>query len=446
MQTDYLIVGAGVSGLTAALTIKSVQADANITLLDAASEPGGLLRSVGFDEHPSLHFDLGTHIPELTSNQALNALVFPEEVIKHWQRLSELKVGNFFNDQLNQQSQFLNVSKDESIFCQALVELLQTQPSEMADFLNLEDFLIARYGQALTQQVFKPLIFKMTAVELKELVPQTINFYGLARIALGNQQIGLNLKQIPHLDQALAFNQDSERPRQSTWVYPGEQGVGEWVKTLYQQCLDKNVKFEFNQRVEQVVKAASGYQLKLQSGRQVDTKHLVWTLPFYVGLSGGQQTRFVSRSIAIYHFTSQYAPNTACHYIYCQQAAFHSYRLTFYDNVAPKNATQPYRTTVEVIYDGEKPEPKIIQQELVEMGLFSSPESIQLAGITTVPYGFPVPVVAQQQIQHSLFKEVAIQNPDVVFTGRGKPGLFFTTDVLLDVYQQTSKLASVKGG
>jgi protoporphyrinogen oxidase len=441
MQTDYFIVGAGVSGLTAALTIKSLQVEATVIVLDAASEPGGLLRSVGFDEHPSLHFDLGTHIPELTSNQALNALVFPEEVIKNWQRLSELKVGNFFNDQLNQQSQFLNVSKDDAIFCRALVELLQTQPSEMADFLNLEDFLIARYGQVLTQQVFKPLIFKMTSVEMKELVPQTINFYGLARIALGNRQIGLNLKQISHLDQALAFNQDSERPRKSTWVYPGELGVGEWVKTLYQQCLDMGVQFQFNQRLEQAVKLKDGYKISLISGNQITADKLIWTLPFYTGLSGGQQTRFVSRSIAIYHFTSQQAPNTSCHYIYCQQAEMHSYRLTFYDNVTPKNSNQPYRTTVEVIYDDEAPAPSVIQQELVKMSLFKLPESTEFIGLTQQPYGFPVPHVDQQQKQYCLYQDVVKQNPDVVFTGRGRPGLFFTTDVLLDVYQQTLKLA-----
>lgn len=442
MQTAYLIIGAGVSGLTAALTLKSVQADANIIVLDAASEPGGLLRSVAFDAHPGLHFDLGTHIPELTPNQALNDLVFPEKVIRNWQTLSELKVGNFFSNQLNQQSQFLNLSKDEAIFCQALVELLQTHPSEMTDFVNLEDFLIARYGQTLTQSLFKPLMLKMTATDIKDLIPQTINFYGLARIALGNRQIGLNLKKIPHLDQALAFNQDSEKPRQSTWVYPGEQGVGDWVKTLYQQCLDSGVKFEFNQRVEQAVKIGVGYQLRLESGKQITADKLIWTLPFYKGLSGGQQTRFVSRSIAIYHFTSQAAPNTTCHYIYCQQPDLHSYRLTFYDNVTPRNATRPYRTTVEVIYDGEAPAAKVIQQELVEMGLFCSAEVTRLAGITKQPYGFPVPLVEQQQNQQRFFNDVATQNPEVLFTGRGRPGLFFTTDVLLDVYQQTFNLAT----
>lgn len=444
MKTDYLIVGAGVSGLTAALTIKSMCPDANITLLDAASEAGGLLRSVSFDDQLGLRFDLGTHIPELTPNQALNDLVFPEKVIRTWQTLSELKVGNFFNNQLNQQSQFLNLHKDDVIFCRALVELLQTNPAEMKDFTNLEDFLIARYGQTLTQTLFKPLMLKMTATDIKDLIPQTINFYGLARIALGNRQIGLNLKKIPQLDQALAFNQDSERPRQSTWIYPGIKGVGEWVKTLYQQCLDNGVKFEFNQRVEQAVKFEVGYQLKLESGTQITADKLIWTLPFYKGLPGGQQTRFVSRSIAIYHFTSHEAPNTSCHYIYCQQAEMHSYRLTFYDNLTPKKSDHPYRTTVEVIYDSEAPAERIIRHELIRMGLFSQMEDVYLVGITNVAYGFPVPKVAEQQNQNTHFDEVKKQNPNVLFTGRGVPGLFFTTDVLLDVYNQTVNLISSK--
>ncbi len=444
MKTDYLIVGAGVSGLTAALTIKSIQADANITLLDAGTEPGGLLRSISFDAYPNLSFDLGTHVPELTSNKALNAIIFPESVIDGWQKLKELKVGNFFNNQLNQQSQFLNVAQDDPVFCEALLELLQTQPSDMADYDNLEDFLIARYGLKLTQHLFKPLIFKVTASELKKLTPQTINFYGLARVAFGSRQVGLNLKQIPHLDKALAFNQDSERPRQSIWVYPGKPGVGQWVWTLYQKCLDGGVQFEFSQRIEQALKIKTGYQLMLQSGGQIEARHLIWTLPHYVGLSGGQQTRFVSRSIAIYHFISKEAPNTNCHYIYCQQADMHSYRLTFYDNLTPKVLLHPHRITVEVIYDREAPAASIIQQEFVRMGLFSTVESSQLVGITNVPYGFPVPIVEQQLKQQELFKDVETNNPDVLFTGRGRPGLFFTNDVLLDVYQQALKIVSSK--
>lgn len=441
MMKEYVIVGAGISGLTAALAIKKKQRSAKVLLVDAANEPGGLLRSHQFG---GMVFDLGTHIPELTENSDLNKLIFPDNIIEKWHILSELNVGNFFSGKLNNESQFLNLTETHPIFHQALNELLKINIADLTNYKNLQDSLTALYGVSLTEQVLKPLILKMTDTHPKDLTPQAIIYYGLSRIAIGNRQQALNLKKIPNLDRVLAYTQDKEKPRQSTWIYPGHKGVGEWVNFMYKSCITQGVEFRMQQRVNTVTTSDLGYRLETSHDDFIDTKHLIWTLPFYNSLQGGEHTRYQTRSIAIYHFISQAAPKTDRHYIYCQQADMHSYRLTLYDNISPKQDNRPYRISVEVIFDGVAPNEGSIRREMTQMGLFDHPKAVALAGINKIPYGFPIPKVESQQHQRALFSQVQSNYPNVIFAGRGKPGLFFTSDVLLDIYSNINSLIAAK--
>lgn len=433
MDADYVIVGAGVSGLTAALAIKSRHPQAKVKVIESSDRPGGLLQSVEFD---GLFFDLGTHVPELTSVDGLNRLIFPNPIPKSWIKLNALSVGHFFDGVLNSDTQFVHLDQTHPLFCQALTDLLQTD-YQLKDADNLEAFLLARYGATLAQKILAPLVEKMTAQSLKDLAPHTVQFYGLSRIALGNRQTAINLKQVPSFDQVLAFANDTERPRPSQWLYPGSRGVGDWVQFIYQSCLQQGVEFLFGHKLKHFTQQQGVGLVTTSEAVELTTRRLVWTLPFYVGLQGGEHTRFVSRSIAIYHFYSEQAANTDCHYIYCQQADMHAYRLTFYDNVVPKHPAKPYRVTVEVVYDEQAPDEETIRSELVRMALFEHNDVIQFAGCTKIPAGFPVPKIDQLEAQRKMFEQVKQLNPDVIFAGRGQPGLFFTNDVLLDVYTKT---------
>lgn len=432
---NFTIVGAGISGLTAALVIKALQPKAKVSIVDAAPRPGGLLKSVSYEyDGTPLHFDLGTHIPELTQNDSLNQIVFPKKVKDTWHALNQLKVGNFHDQQLNPLSQFINIPTTHPQFNQALKELLETSSKNVEYFESLEASLNARYGPSLTEHLFKPLIFKMTGADLNQLVPETVKFYGLSRVSMGNQLISENLKKIPQLDEVLAYFEDQHHLRDSMWVYPGDNGVGEWVAFMYEKCLKAGVEFLFGEKIYNVQKVESGYALTLNSGKRIDTEKLIWTLPFYVGFEGADQTKFNSRSIAIYHFASKAPLLLDQHYIYCQDASMKSYRVTLYNNVYKSKHTLN-KVTVEVIFDCTPPTEQTIREELVTMGVFSKDAIINHLGTTEIPYGFPVPLLANQETQKKLYEKVRSENPQVIFAGRGQQGIFFTTDVLLNVYE-----------
>lgn len=146
--------------------------------------------------------------------------------------------------------------------------------------------------------------------------------------------------------------------------------------------------------------------------------------------------RIKTRSIALYHFSSETPPKTDRHYIYCQHTDMYCYRLTFYDNFSSKNENGIYRITVEVIFDMNPPEYNLIHNELVSMGIFSGVNCLKLAGVIKIKSGFLIPKVKDKIKQKIIFSDIKINHPNIVFIGRGKPDVFFTKDVLTDVFNE----------
>ncbi|CAM3893274.1 NAD(P)-binding protein [Rheinheimera salexigens] len=431
-NVDYLIVGAGISGLTAALTILAKTPKAKVTLVDSADTAGGLLRSESF---ANMQFDFGTHIPEQSRYPELNQLLFPAELCKNWHQLSFLKVGNYFNQQFNERSQFPDLSHDDGLIYVALLELLHTNDS-VFEAGNLEHYLHHHYGQAVTNNVFAPLMKKLTNQSLTELCASALKYYGLNRLIYGKRQLSINLKKIKHLDKVLAFTDDLEMPRQSRWYYPNQQqGVGNWIKLLQQQISQRGGQFLFSERIKKCTEVDDGQLITLQSNNQIKTKKVIWTIPVYSGLNNVTQTRPQTRAISILHYISDAPPSTECHYVYCHQASFNSYRVTLYSNIQAAEQNADYRCSVEVIHEPTQiPCAELIINEIKKMGLFSIEASLQHVGTSGQSSGFPVPLVGSEQQRLIQFEQVKKANPSVIFMGRAKPELFFMTDVLDDTY------------
>ena len=246
-EIDYLIVGAGISGLTSALTLLHKCPDAKVTILDSSAEAGGLLRSVALE---GLNFDFGTHIPELTANSELNAMLFPSPDCADWPRLTELKTGNYFAGQLNNQSQFLDITKAADWFYTALYELLQTTAQPQAEYADLDAFCRQRYGDCVTTRLFAPLMAKFTGETLIALSAKAPAYYGLSRLIFGERNCATNLKKISAFDEVLAFASDAEKPRVAQWIYPpvGE-GIGSWIRLLTENITRLGGRFSFNSKI-----------------------------------------------------------------------------------------------------------------------------------------------------------------------------------------------------
>jgi protoporphyrinogen oxidase len=436
--TKFIIVGAGISGLTSALTLLHKCPAADVTILDSANEIGGLLRSVSFD---NLNFDYGTHIPQLSSNAELDAILFPEDTCKDWQRLSRLKTANYFAGQMNDDSQFVNLTKATEWFYPALYELLQTDTENQIEDANLDLFCRQRFGSTVADKLLSPLMRKFTGQPLSELSAKAPHYYGLSRLVYGDRNCAINLKKIDAFDEVLAFPSDSEKPRLAQWIYPPRgQGIGSWIQLLSDNIRRLGGKFLLNTKISSLAEN-DGVTLLHTNNGTLEASHVIWTIPVYLGLHGVKQERPASIAIAIHHFCSQIKPLSEQHYIYCYDANMHSYRITLYNNVQDNDSSAIYRCSVEVILaEGVAVSVDEIKQELVTMGLFTNTEHLCHAGSIDLPFGFPVPKAGDEQKRLAVFEQARLHNPGIMFCGRAKPQVFFMTDVLLDTYHETVSL------
>lgn len=444
LDTEFLIVGAGISGLTAAVTLLNKYPGANVTIVDSAGEIGGLLRSVTID---NLQFDFGTHIPQMTSDTALNKMLFPEEVCNSWQRLTKLKTANYFAGEMNNQSQFIDITKKTDLFRTSLYELLQTDTDDEVSRENLDVFARTRFGNSIADNVFAPLMKKFTGHALAALSADAPKYYGLSRLIFGDRNCAANLKKIAAFDNILAYPSDAERPRQAEWIYPPSgKGIGTWIQLLCDIIVRLGGHILLNTKISSVVTLNDFQQIETNQGR-INASKVIWTIPVYIGLRGAHQDRPTSNAIAIYHFYSKVKPCSEQHYIYCYEANMQSYRITLYNNIQGDNNEVVYRLSVEVILSSEGVvSSEVIKQELVTMGLFSDIQKITHAGTINLPFGFPVPKAGDEQRRNEIYQQVKMQNPAVLFCGRAKPQVFFMTDVLKDTYDETRALvAQVEG-
>ncbi|MEE2001203.1 MULTISPECIES: NAD(P)-binding protein [Alkalimonas] len=437
---DYLIVGAGISGLTAALTILSYKPGSTVVLVDSGTEPGGLLRSETF---AGQQFDLGTHIPEMTSDEDLNKLLFPQQICRSWHQLTALKVGNYFNGMLNERSQFPDISSQGEIAKTVLAELLQTSDRTSVAG-DLKHYAEHCYGSTISNQVLAPLMAKFCNKALAELSPQALKYYGLSRLICGDRQQSINLKKINHLDAVLAYSDDREKPRDSRWYYPDQQqGIGQWIKLLQQQITQQGGQCLFSSRIQKVERQQSMHQVSFHDGKVLQARQVIWTVPVYLGLQGVQQQRPESRAISIFHFHSTETPLAKCHYLYCYEPALQSYRITLYNNLQGSEATASNRCSVEVIHDvGAQPAADCIAKELKAMGVFADRATMHHLGTSEIKAGFPIPLAGSEEQRLQLFEGVKTANPSIEFIGRAKPALFFMTDVLMDAYQAAKQLVT----
>lgn len=438
LHADYIIVGAGISGLTSALTILNDDPNAKLLVVDSADRVGGLLRSEQFD---GVEFDFGTHIPEQTSYEELNNLLFSFDNANLWHKLPALTVGNYFANRLNEHSQFPDLTTDAALGEKVLSELLNLS-GEAWRGGNLQSYVTHHYGATVAADVLSPLMYKFANRDLAELSQQALKYYGLSRLICADREKSIALKQAEHLDRVLAFKHDAEKPRKSFWYYPSQQrGIGFWVDALQHKISAAGGLFELGRFIQKLQGEAGAYQVTLSNGEDYSAKQLIWTIPVYRGLHQVQQSRPCSRAISIFHFTADQAPLTRCHYIYCYDAKLASYRLTLYSNLQDVNEASCHRCSVEVIHDeGGAPAPEQILAELKLMQIFAGNSAVRFIGTSALPVGFPVPLVGTDEQRQQLFSQVCHHNPGVIFLGRARPELFFMTDVLVDSYLKSKQL------
>lgn len=168
-KKHILILGAGISGLSAAWTLSQIAPDSCVTVLEASKRAGGWIHSSSFDE---FFFEMGPRVFKASKSKALLELIDELGLQKQIAIASGASDRHIlWNGKLQKLPQspcsFFLSSFTRPLIFPLLTEWMK-KPLTIADE-SIEEFIVRRLGKSVLDRLFDPLTQGIYAADPKEL-------------------------------------------------------------------------------------------------------------------------------------------------------------------------------------------------------------------------------------------------------------------------------------
>ena len=318
MKTKYLIIGAGISGLTFANYIKD-----NYLIIEKENEVGGYCRTIkkgdfiwDYAGH-FFHFNTEEFKKKFLSKVSKDDIIYNEKCTKI---IYKDKIIDFpFQTNIHE------LDKEEFIDC--LYDLFNKEEKDKYD--NFLDMLYGKFGKSITEKFLKPYNEKLYAVDLKELdVDAMGRFFPYANI----KDIINNMKE----HKVNSYN--------NTFLYP-KNGAGSFINILYEE-LDKN-KVLLNTSITKIDEDQKiAY---LSNGNKVEYEYIINTIPLNKFLLlfnnyNELQKKLSYNKVLVFNlgFNKKSEKFTKEHWLYIPDKNINFYRCGFYNNILGQEKLSMY--------------------------------------------------------------------------------------------------------
>jgi protoporphyrinogen oxidase len=304
---DYVVVGAGVSGLGFANFIRERDPSARVLVLEREHEVGGYCRTVlrdGFVWDYSGHFFHFKH-PEI---EAWLRARMPGQEIRTVEKQSFIRYAGRDID-FPFQKNIHQLPQDELVEC--LYELFFRPVGEPRSF---GEMLYQRLGRGITDKFLRPYNEKLYATDLDTLDPDAMGRF------------------FPHADvkDIIANMRPGARDGgyNATFTYPAG-GAIEYVKALLHDLPEGVVALD-----EPVVSIANGEVVT--SKRRIRYRHVVSStpLPALLRMTGiTPAVPFTSNKVLVFNLGFDRKGRRGVHWMYFPDRSLSFYRVGWYDNI-----------------------------------------------------------------------------------------------------------------
>ncbi len=318
-QCNYLILGAGISGLAAANHLQAK--GKNYILLDAAPKAGGLTRTIQIDQ---FCFDYTGHFLHLSQFQDPANIPYAKQSLQHWQQIPRKSYVFYKNHLVTAPIQYHLGELPAAIKKQFLVSY-QTRTDTSAK--NFNEYLTTGFGNELAKKILIPQNEKTWAIQLEKLgIHAASRFFPAPNEAL--------------IQAGLAKEKTSAQTYNSLFWYPKvggiellTQGLAQDLTQLHslQHIIQINLK-------DKIVTTSSGETWQYQ--------YLLCSLPLKTLCALTNQQKLTSNSSKLSNSTTlvfniglnKTLPKKFkdAHWIYFPEKQFPFYRVGFYSNISPK--------------------------------------------------------------------------------------------------------------
>lgn len=328
-NVKYLIIGAGISGLTFANYIKD-----DYMILEKESEVGGYCRTI---KKGDFIWDYAGHFFHFKTDEFKKMFideVDPEDIIKK-DKCTKILYKNQLVD-YPFQTNIHQLEKQEFIDC--LYDLFNKE--EKDDYDNFLDMLYGKFGKSIVEKFLKPYNEKLYACDLHKLDKDAMGrFFPYS----DKKQIIDNMKR----------NKD-EVSYNNKFLYP-RNGAGSFINILYNK-LDKN-KIKLNTHIVSI--DLNNRIAKTQDGQEYKFEYLINTAPLnvFMDLIDDEKIKKLESELSYnkvlvfnlgFNKKSKYVKE---HWMYIPDKDVNYYRIGFYDNILDSDKLSMY---IEIGFDKDE--------------------------------------------------------------------------------------------
>lgn len=351
-NVKYLIIGAGISGLTFAN-----YADGDYLIIEKENEVGGYCRTIRKKDYV---WDYAGHFFHFSTDEFKKK--FLDSVNPNDIKYKDKDTKIIYKDSLIDypfQTNIHQLEKQDFIDC--LYDLFHRE--EKADYDSFLDMLYGKFGKSIVEKFLKPYNEKLYAVDLRTLDKDAMGrFFPYA--------------DIPAIIDNMKANKDSTSYNNS-FLYP-KNGAGSFIQILY-DSLDTS-KILLNSRV---VKINNGDKVaELEDGSKITYEYLINTSPLNHFLEYFKGAEFkILRDMLSYNKVlvfnlgfNKKSKYTKEHWMYIPDKSINFYRIGFYDNILDADKLSMY---IEIGYGKNE----VISEKNIEEQLQLTLENLHKLGI-----------------------------------------------------------------
>jgi len=314
LAVDFLVIGAGMSGLGFANWARERNPAARVLVLEAANEPGGYCRTIvqdGFVWDYSGHF---FHFKDPAIEAWLRARM-PGQDVRTVAKLSSIRYAGRDID-FPFQKNIHQLPQDELIEC--LVDLFDaTTTTHATPPRSFGEMLYRRLGRGITEKFLRPYNEKLYATDLDALDPDAMGrFFPHANLAdiIGNMRPGAK-----------------DGGYNATFTYPAG-GAVQYVNALLHDLPDDVVACS-----EPVISIDLAARVATTPVRRITYRHLVSSapLPALARMAGvaHEASVFTSNQVLCFNLGFDKKGPGGVHWMYFPDRTLSFYRVGWYDNI-----------------------------------------------------------------------------------------------------------------
>jgi phytoene dehydrogenase-like protein len=436
-----VVVGAGVAGLVAA--IRAARLGLSVTLVEAAAQTGGLLRSRLLPSGDVV--DYGTHILSDSGDAEVDAEYFqllgPERV----RQLDGVRAGAVCAGRLVTDTKFWHLPSLEPgqrAQCEASLESAVDSAEEGVEWATAEELLRAQFGARVADDHLGPLLMRWQGVEPAALAPAAVALFPLQRVIAFTPEVSRRLKAAhPAWDRRIGFHAGREGSSAIKVYYPLE-GIGTWAQALTDKAQALGVELLLGTKLSELTLSDGRVtSVGTASGRRLDCEALVWTLgPAALLRLAGRPLGAPPplRAGCLVDLVFDRPVQCDDQYVVSFDPEVPFFRMTVYQNLRHVTNGRYACTIEQFLSAGDAPEALVapLVESLRRCGLVEP--GATLLSSATCPIGGGFPVLTREAVEggRQLAAEVARELGNVFLAGKASPGEFFMNPVMARIHEQ----------